>query len=144
MVVVWSKAIASRISRFSLSSYVGAKPPMAQYAFRYIILRLGRRGGFAMNKIVVWLVGGGIFAAAGAAWATLPYEQSPVKDKIMTYDICIGQDQTMCQPRYTYIGCQRWDAWAKRACGKYVASQTEDHPGGTCGYHTFHVECIDE
>jgi hypothetical protein len=100
--------------------------------------------GGAMNKIVVWLIGIGIVGVVGAAWAMFPHEQTPVKDKIMAYDICIAQDKTMCQPRDTYIACQRWDAWAKRACGKYVASQTEEHPGGTCGYHKFHIECIDD
>ena len=101
-------------------------------------------GGFAMNKIVVWQIGGGIVAAAGAAWAMFPYEQPPVKGKIMTYDICVSEDRTMCQPRDTPIGCQRWDSWAKKTCGKYVASQTQEGSGGTCGYHAFHVECVDD
>ena len=97
-----------------------------------------------MNKIVVSLVGIGIVGVAGAAWAMFPHEQPPVQAKIMAYDICIGEDKSMCQPHDTFIGCQRWDAWAKKSCGKYVANQTHDYPGGSCGHHTFHVECIDE
>jgi hypothetical protein len=62
----------------------------------------------------------------------------------MTYDICVSEDKAKCSPPNTSIGCQRWDSWAKKTCGKYVASQTQEGSGGACGYHTFHVECIDD
>jgi hypothetical protein len=59
----------------------------------------------------------------------------------MIYDVCVGEYESRCERHTAYTKCGGLNAWARKTCGKFIATVVETKPGHKCGYSIVLVAC---
>lgn len=69
------------------------------------------------------IVGAGIVAVAGVAWAVLTHwGAAEEKDELIAYRLCVGSDKSKCPADASFVrdqGEETVSLWAQRQCASY-------------------------
>jgi hypothetical protein len=72
--------------------------------------------------------------------SVIPTAKTPVQAK-MIYDVCVGEHESQCERHNAYTKCGGLNAWARKTCGKFMATVLETKHGHRCGYSIVLVAC---